>query len=311
MLYFCGALAKSIRNNQLNTRIMPKLLYAQEHFACNNYEKGKNAALEILNIPKGKRIERTLHDTEIVFMLGGRFNLSYSKILNKEISPGMIMLFPPGSQVKAEALDDTHFIICRIRGILQLCECISLEHMYTSNNKGVKEDFHMLTINERIYKFIELMQECVNDGLKCGFYFETKMKELFFLLRAYYTKEELLNFFSPLLSHNSRFMNLMYQNRNVKNVHELAGISMYSESGFKKQFQKVFGTSASDWLRDQKASLVYNDLNCSELSIKELADKYNFSSVSSFTTFCQSKFGLPPGQIRSQRTGNGTCPTKK
>lgn len=280
---------------------MPKLLYTQEHFTCQNYEKGKNAALEILNIPKGRKIERTLHDTEIVFLLSGQFTLSYAKIPHMEINPGVIMLFPPGSLVKAEAIEDTRLIICRIRGVLQLCECVSMTQIYNFKDKNIKEEFHMLSINDRIYKFVELMQECVDDGLKCGYYFETKMKELFFLLRAYYTKEDLIQFFSPLLSHNSRFMNLMYQNRNAKSVNELIDISMYSESGFKKQFNKVFGTSASDWLRDQKASLVYNDLIGSDLSIKELADKYNFSSVSSFTTFCQSKFGLPPGQIRTRK----------
>lgn len=290
---------------------MPKLLYPQEHFACNNYEKGKNAALEILFIPKGEQIHRILYDTEIVFILSGKFTLNHAKILNMEVNPGKIMLFPPGSQVNAEALEDTRLIICRIRGILQLCECISLEHIYMFKEKEVKEDFHMLTINERIYKFVEFMQECVDDGLKCGYYFETKMKELFFLLRAYYAKEELLQFFSPLLTHNSRFMNLMYQNRNAKSVNELINISMYSESGFKKAFNKVFGTSASDWLRDQKAALVYQDLNCSELSLKELADKYNFSSISSFTTFCQSKFGLPPGQIRSGKAKNNSCLDEK
>lgn len=97
-------------------------------------------------------------------------------------------------------------------------------------------------------------------------------------------------------------MNLMYQNyRGVKNVRELAGLSLYSESGFKKQFQKVFGSPPSDWLRTQKASLIFHDLNCSDLSIKELSDKYEFATVSSFTTFCQHLFGKTPGQIRSKK----------
>lgn len=280
---------------------MPKLLYAKEHFSCRNYEKGKNATLEIVNIPKDQKIERTLHNIEIVFVLSGQFTLYYSKVSNIEINSGVILLFPPGSQVKAVAKEDSQLIACRIRGIMQLCECTSMAQLCGSRDKNIKDEFHMLKINDRIYKFVELMQECMSDGLKCGYYFETKMKELFFLLRAYYTKEELTQFFSPLLSHNSRFMNLMYQNRNAKSVNELVDLSMYSESGFKKQFNKVFGTSASDWLRDQKASLVYNDLIGSDLSIKELADKYNFSSVSSFTTFCQSKFGKPPGQIRTNK----------
>lgn len=284
---------------------MSSLLYPQEHFCCYNYEKGKNVTLEILAIPQGQYIERKLLDAEIVFVLNGKFALSYAKLLNVVISAGQIMLFPPGSQIKAYALEETNIIIFRVRGILQLCECVSLQHLYTGRNKYIKEDFHMLPINIRINQFIEMMMDCVNDGLKCSYFYEIKIKEFFFLLRAYYEKEELAKFFSPLLSNNAQFMNLMYQNfRNVKTVQELADISLYSESGFKKQFYKVFGTSASDWMRNQKASLIFHDLNCSELSFKELADKYNFSSVSSFSTFCQSKFGLPPGQIRANNYEN-------
>jgi len=91
----------------------------------------------------------------------------------------------------------------------------------------------------------------------------------------------------------------MYQNyRDVNSVQELASLSNYSLSGFKKQFQRVFGTSASEWMSDQKAVLVFQDLNNSPLSIKELADNHGFSSVSAFSTFCQNKFGMPPGKLR-------------
>lgn len=283
------------------------VLYPHEHFSCYNYDKGKNAKLEILQISKGKTIEKNLYDIDIVFVIKGKFTLSYAKIIDREIEVGKIIIFPPGSQIKIHAIEDVYFIICRARGIVQLCECFPLKYLYNQKNEQYQEKFYTLEIHNRINKFLEFMIECVNDGLKCTYYYETKMKELLFLLRAYYSKEELALFFSPILSHNFSFMNLMYQNyRNVKNIQELADLSMYSESGFKKQFTKVFGTSASEWLRDQKASLIFHDLNCTDLSIKELADKYNFSSVSSFTVFCQSKFGLPPGQIRSNKQSNNT-----
>ncbi|NDV60426.1 AraC family transcriptional regulator [Bacteroides sp. 519] len=279
------------------------LLYPKEHFNCFNYEKGKNASLEILKVDKGGLIERDLFTTEIVFVISGNFILNYGKVIDLEVTRGKILFFPPGSHVHAEVMEDTHIIICRIRGIVQLCECVSLEHIFSNTEKSIaKNDFHMLNINDKLEKFIDFLIECSEEGLKCSYYFETKMKELFFLLRAYYSKEELKAFFTPLLSHNSTFMNLMYKNyRNVKNVKGLAEVSLYSESGFKKQFQKVFGTSASDWLRNQKASLIFHDLNCSEMSIKELADKYDFSSVSSFTTFCQNVFNKTPGQIRNKK----------
>ncbi|MDH6314129.1 AraC-like DNA-binding protein [Parabacteroides sp. PFB2-10] len=280
-----------------------ELLYPKEHFSCYNYEKGQNARLEILKREAGTKIIRDLVDTEIVFVIDGHFTLSYSKFIDMDITKGKILFFPPGSHVEANVLEDTHIIICRVRGVVQLCECLNLEQLHREYGSKKGNGFHMLDINERIYSYIEHFVDCVNDGLKCSYYFGTKMKELFFLLRAYYTKEELAAFFAPILGKDSQFMNLMYQNyRNVKSVQELANLSMYSPSGFKKQFGRVFGTSASEWLSDQKAALIFQDLNNSPLSIKELADKYGFSSVSAFSNFCLAKFGKPPGKIRQKTT---------
>lgn len=280
-----------------------KLLYPEEHFKCLNYDKGGNSALEILNVSKGRMIKRDLHDTEIVFIINGKLTLSYGKIVDAEVPAGKVMLFPPGSHLQATITEDAQIIVCRIKGIVQLCECVSLKQVFAYESKPGDNDFNMLDINEKLYKFIDFFTECAEDGLKCGYYFETKMKELFFLLRAYYPKEELRSFFTPLLSSDSNFTYLIYKNyRKVKNVRELAELSLYSESGFKKQFSRVFGTSASEWLRNQKAALIFHDLNCSSLSIKELANIYAFSSVSSFTNFSQQMFGKTPGQIRNQRT---------
>jgi len=280
-----------------------KLLYPQEHFSCYNYDKGQNARLEILKRPSGEKIIRDLVDTEIVFVIQGHFNLSYGKYVDLDIQKGKIMFFPPGSHIEADIFEDTHLIICRVRGVVELCECLPLERLYWEHGGNKNKDFHMLEINERISSYIEHFVECTNDGLRCSSYFSIKMKELFFLLRAYYSKEDLAAFFAPLMGKDSQFMNLMYQNyRKVKSVQELADLSMYSSSGFKKQFNKVFGTSASEWLSDQKAKLIFQDLNHSPLHIKELADKYDFSSVSSFSNFCLSKFGKTPGKMRQRKT---------
>lgn len=276
-----------------------ELLYPSEHFSCYNYEKGQNAAFEILKCKAGDVIERDLVDTEIVFIVDGHLTLSYGKYIDLNIMKGKILFFPPGSRIKAGLIDDAYIIICRIRGVLQLCDCLPFEKLYREYGKSNKDEFYMLDINKRIDDFIEHFVECVEDGLRCSYYFRTKMKELFFLFRAYYTKEQLADFFSPLMSKNSQFMNLMYRNyRKVKNVQQLVDISMYSSSGFKKQFNKVFGTSASEWLSEQKAALIFQDLNDSSLSIKEIAEKYDFSSVSSFSSFCMNKFGFSPGKIR-------------
>jgi len=281
-----------------------ELLYSHEHITCFNYDKGQNNRLEILKVPAGKWIIRDLVDTEIIFIIEGNFTLSYSTYIDMYVPAGKILLFPPGSHVEAKILEDAYMIVSRIHGVVQLCECFSLEQLFRAYGKTKNKGLQMLEINERVYKYIDLFVDCVNDGLKCSYYFETKAKELFYLLRAYYQKEDLAAFFAPLLSRDSQFMNLMYQNyRSVKNVKELADLSLYSVSGFKKQFSKVFGISASEWLSSQKALLIFQDLNNSSLTIKDLADKYGFSTVSSFSNFCLNKIGNTPGKIRQNITG--------
>ena len=278
-----------------------RLIYPQEHFACHNYEKGQNSTLEIIKSPAGSVIERDLVDNEIVFLVEGRVKLWYNKMMGKELTSGVILFYPPGSKIKVMVEEDTHFVVCRVRDVLNLCECLSLErlHQEVGETPQVPEGFYMLEINDRLRKYIDLFAECVDDGLKCTYYFATKTKELFFMLRAYYTKEQLANFFKPVLSKDAQFMNLMYQNyRNVSSVQQLADLSMYSMSGFKKQFHRIFGTSASEWMREQKATRIFQDLNNSSLSIKELAERHGFPSVSAFSNFCQEKFGMPPGKIR-------------
>lgn len=280
-----------------------KILYPQEHFSCYNYAKGQDAVLEIIRKKAGEIIERDLANTELVFLIEGHLVLSYAKHIDLDIPQGKILLFPPGCHATVRFLEDTYVIICRVHGVVQLCDCLPLEKLHREFEGKFAEDFYMLNINERIYEYIDHFVKCAEDGLLCAYYLTTKMKELFFLLRAYYSKEDLAAFFTPLMSKDSQFMNLMYKNyRNVKRVQELADIAMYSPSGFKKQFTKIFGTSASEWLSNQKAALIFQDLNNSELSIKELADKYDFSSVSSFSNFCMNKFGRPPGKMKKNIT---------
>lgn len=256
--------------------------------------------LEVLEQSKGEQVERVLADSEIVFLVSGEIRLSYGKHIGLAISSGSIMFLPPGSRITADTLEDARLVVCRIRGVLQLCECLPLESLHKEFGYIKDCDFHILDIKERIYEYVDHFVKCLDDGLRCTYYYATKMKELFFLLRAYYTKRELAAFFAPILSPDSQFMDLMYRNLDkARSVQELIEISRYSPSGFKKQFQRVFGMPASEWLSQHKAALIFHELNTTKVSFKEMAYRYGFASVSSFSSFCRNKFGTPPGMIRS------------
>jgi len=154
-------------------------IYSKDHFCCYKYQENEKPVLEVLHAPAGEKIQRDLNDTALTFVLSGAFRLTYDKILNREIRPGKILLFPPGSRVHAEITEDAHLLIFRVKEIIQLCNCLTIQHFY-DKDINIKEDFYMLEVNRRIEQFLDHFTQILDDGIKCQYYFETKIKELFF-----------------------------------------------------------------------------------------------------------------------------------
>lgn len=283
---------------------MKNPLFTDGHLSCSNCRKEPNAYIEMIEKRAGDTIEKEFTGNQMFFVIDGVFTLIHAKYPDVEVTKDKIMLFPVGSRAKMNISCHTRLIVCKIGDVTQLCNCKPIERLYEENGKLHKEEFRMLDANEHIQLYTDsLIKYFEYKGLKCFCFFKIKQKELFFLLKTYYPKDELARFFSPLLCKDSQFMNLVYKNyRYVKSVHELAEMSAYSLSGFKKHFCRTFGVPASEWISNQKSMLIFKDLNDPTLSIKEIADKYEFASVSSFSTFCVHKFGIPPGKIRKNNT---------
>ena len=283
------------------------LLYSSEHISCFNYEEESSLPIRIYKKRDGEQFEGDITETVFVFFVAGKCRLSYGGYHNIEVSGGKIILFPPGTYYKISVEEDIHLVILKVKGAIQLCECMSIEKLFSESSpkkniagNSLHAEPGMLNTNEYIQYFISDLCSHFNNGLKCIYYFQTKTRELFFLLRAYYDKDILSAFFAPLTSANAKFTMFVYNNyRRTKSLQELIAMSSYSESAFKKNFKKLFGVPSSVWLRRQKVIHVFYDLNSPRLSLKEISNKYHFSSVSSFSTFCIQNFGKPPGKIRA------------
>lgn len=276
------------------------LLYAKEHLECFNYEKNIFPTLEILTRKKGDVFDKETKEVSVFFILGGSCQLSYASFLGETLHKGQMILFPPGSFVKFTVEEDIQLISFQLKGIVNLCNCFPIDKLF-SKNEQTEEDhiLPVLPIKPPVHEFLSTFKERIRDGLKCVYFMDLKFKEFMFLLRGYYTKNELKKFFSPLAGSDALFSILVYKNyMKASNVQALVDISGYSMSGFKKKFKKVFGVAPAEWLKEQKAKSIFHDITSSELSIKEIGYKYEFGSIQSFTQFCKNHFGNPPGKIR-------------
>ncbi len=278
-----------------------KLLYSEEHLSCFQYENRENPAIEHVTRQKDSHLNIFNEANKIVFVLKGSVTVSFDSHVKELINKGRFYFVPAKCQYNSIAHEDTEVLLFRMNMNLNFCDHFSFEMLLDKNaNTQKNSGFTTLETNFVLQKYLESMEMYLNEGLKCFYLFELKQKELLFLLRAYFLKEELFNFFNPVLSPDIQFSNKVYEYcEKVKTSKELAECMNYSLSGFEKRFKRVFGMPAYKWLKTKKARNIYHEITCTKKTFSEIGFEYGFSSSSYFNDFCKTNFGKTPGEIRN------------
>ncbi len=284
------------------------LLYVDEHLTCPHYQKEILKLTSVLNYKKGNSLERISPKlSKLCFVNKGEVNVSINGSEAKIVKEKEIFLLPPNSNFKAEALEDSDIVTMQFHVQVNLCENYSMTQLfpYCKENKNKEGGLNTLKFTSAISKYIDLLSIYINDGIHCMHFYEVKKRELFTILRAYYPKEELAAFFYPILSKEDLFFKkfVMEKSLSAKNIPALAEMANYSTSGFIKKFTRCFNESPHRWISQYKANHILQDIKSEEKSLKEISEKYNFSSMSHFVNFCKKQFGMPPGRMRKDKSG--------
>lgn len=278
-----------------------ELLYPQEHVTCFNYDGECRSIIQILTLEKGKEYTYKTNDHKLIFVNSGKLSLYYEDLKKVEITKTKFTLVPSLSNIMYTALEECDIVIFRLKEQMKLCDRFSLEKLEgecdtkRTKNKGLT----LLEVNSILKDYLKMLFNCHSHGLRCYYYSELKLKELFYLLRAYYPKGDLASLFSVMLTSDIKFSNFISQNYSkTKTVKELAEIANYSISGFEKRFKKVFGVSAGVWLNKKRAMQIYQEVNCTSKPFKAISVEFGFSSPAHFNEYCKNQFGDTPGEIR-------------
>jgi AraC-like DNA-binding protein len=274
----------------------------QIHLDCFNYSKNKEKPLiELRQYKKGSIHQIVTKSNEIIVVLTGVLNFSFSQTFIREAIEGYMIILPIRHNCMIEIFEDTTFIIFRLDIDLGFCNHFSFEMLHRKKRENEKK-MCVLNANDVIRNYLSHLTTCLNDGLYCGYLLEIKLKEFLYLLRYYYPMNELKAFFTPILSDDFEFSSLIRKHYLLTStVNDLAKKVNYSISGFEKRFKKVFEVSPSQWMQSQKAQAIYHKINCSTKTFAELAYEFGFSSPSHFNNFCKKKFNETPGNIRRKQ----------
>ena len=280
-----------------------KLCHVEEHTSCFQYST-QSPTIEILELKAGENIQLDPDSNQIIFVIKGLFDIASKKIKNKRVKTEESILIPLHSPCVITAIEDVKMMVMTFNLSITFCDRLPLELLLETYGKIKNKkdsDIGILDPNQRLTNFVNTIQEYIGDGLKCKFFFEIKIREFLFLIRAYYDKNVVFDFFKPIYSTDFVFSSDIYKNlERVKTVKDMADMLNYSLSGFEKRFKKVFNISPYQWMQEQKARKIYHEIHCSKKTFTEMAFEYDFSSPAHFNVFCKLFFGCTPGELRKE-----------
>lgn len=161
--------------------------------------------IEHINFKRGiKELDITSND-EIVFLLEGKIHMALHSYPEYIATTDDILFLPAGQVFSYSVLSDSSFVVFRISNLRSYCQVFFEEEIEESldiNSTSLEKSFN-LKMNSFVRDFLNNLIVCINHGLNSRDYLELKINELFFILQANYSKEEILQLLTFILNSKS------------------------------------------------------------------------------------------------------------
>lgn len=278
---------------------MKPKLYFCEHRDCQVCTKHTDRGFKYIETKKGEKYIFEMVDTyTVAFILSGEALVSCNEFANVVFRKNEIVLLPMNSSCVWESLTDTAAITVNSDNDLADCDKMALKEHADFWLNAVPE-FKGLHIKPRLKEFLHSVKNYLDDGITCPYMHSAKQRELSTIFRAYYSPQELFDFFIPTVRNSYEFETFIMNNYlKMKGVKEFVDSSGMNLITFNRKFKALFKESPYQWIIKQKSKHIYHDLNSTDKSFAAIAKEYHFTDASHFNRYCKSMFGDSPSKIR-------------
>lgn len=279
---------------------------SQEHRNCPCYNNDPRQTLELKVMKKNSVCKDQSTLSKVAFVLKGEINYRHDESNQVVVRANDMLLIPPGKYIEAHVLEDAQLLVLQLREIVPFCNTYLMEDLLAkTEDLSLDQSIHVskvpytLSCREAIKDFRDSLLISVNNEIYCTYYLDLKIRELFYLLKTYYTIPELALFFKDILSPDSSFYYQVKQTyKSYNTVADFAASFNMTPHYFEKQFKLVFNTTPYQWMTQKRSKAIFQALRNDKTPLKELADQYGFASKSSFSDFVKKNLGETPGKIR-------------
>ena len=279
-----------------------KFYNLNKHRQCPNYIGSKAIGFALLTGMCGERVEDILPVPLMIFVMSGKIKLCFRKNVETVVNAGEMVAAVFAKDSYVAAMEDSVCMRLYIQGDgLDFCHRIVNSNLLQRFGEQVGEQGKVLPMIPEIQAIMRQMTGYVTDGLMCCDVHAMKQRELAAVLQAYYRPADLLPFIAPIYDPNARFYNdVMKLAGDYLPVKEMAARLNMSYPSFVRHFRKVFKETPIEWQSKNRMKALKDLMRNTARTEQEVADQLKFASVQSMRSFCKTRCGMNPSQLREQ-----------
>lgn len=280
------------------------ILYIQEHLHCKNYTFTNKSAFKHFHFKQGEVFSmESKEDFVFLFMLRGKMGIFCSCMDSAVLEEDQMYSFGHGWNISANVLEDSEFLVLVFDTPHIRCDQFSMISLKQYYKPEMDQCVRTLAIKPQVASFICNIIFYLDNQMYCKHLQDIKQSEWFFLMRAFYTKEENAMFFAPLIVDKNEFVLLVKEKaEKISTVNELAEACNMTTKTFTRNFKKYFNSTPKKWLQAQKKQEVKLELLRSTNNMKVLSNNLGFSSTSHLSSYCKRNFDQTIKDIKASNS---------
>ena len=277
---------------------------SEQRLTSEVYEDGRSPLFYVLRLRKGEHFSRDhVGSSLLAFVLEGEVEMSTGIYVKEFACEGQMFVVHKGDNGYTKGLKDAVILLCSFDSSMALCNGLSLgnateDYKEPTPEERLSQGLPRLEINNMLMTELKLIQHEVESNLLGYRFMEFKRYIIVYMLRTLYNKEELFYMFRCVRNDDFDFRDkvLHFYTCDI-NAQELCAKMEMSTATFNRRFKRAFGMSCGEWLNSKLQVQVLMDLKTTDLSVKEIAEKYNLT-LNYLTDFCKRFLGDEPGNLR-------------
>ena len=277
---------------------------AEQRLTRGVSENGRLPLFYVLRLRKGEHFSRDrVCSSLLVFVLEGEVEISTGVYVKEFAGEGQMFVVHKGDNGYAKGLKDAVILLCSFDSSMALCNGLSLGNATEDCKEPTPEErlsqgLPRLEIKSMLMTELKLIQHEVESNLLGYRFMEFKRYIIVYMLRTLYNKEELFYMFRCVRNDDFDFRDkvLHFYTCDI-NAQELCAQMEMSTATFNRRFKRAFGMPCGEWLNSKRQVQVLMDLKTTDLSVKEIAGKYNLTP-NYLTDFCKRFLGDVPVNLR-------------